>query len=150
MELFKANRQWATRPDDERFPTIQALHDATRAYYESAREKSVPFGEVRTEAVEGDVQLVGKAGVPAKLTHWAFGQLCNRIGAPASYLRGLPATLACQNLNHGLAARVKDAVGSAMAKLLFHQNGGLVLRALTSDEYTRIWNWEVAERLLDL
>lgn len=150
MELFKAHKQWSTRPNDERFPTIQALYDATQGYYQSAREKQVPFDQVRTEAIDGDVQLVGKANVPAKLTHWAFGQICARIGAPASYLRDLPATLACQNLNHGLAQRVKDSAGSAIANLLFHQNGGLILRALTSDQYTRIWNWEVAERLLDM
>lgn len=103
MELFKAHRQWSTRPDDERFETIEALYEATKHYGESAREKSVEFGELRTEAVDGDVQLVGKAGVPAKFTNWAFGQVCARLGAPASYLRELPATLACQNLNHGLS-----------------------------------------------
>jgi hypothetical protein len=69
------------------------------------------------------------------------------VGAPASYLRELPATLACQNLNHGLA---KYADRSDIANLLFHNNAGLLLRAFTSDEYARIWNYEVAERLLQL
>jgi len=37
---------------------------------------------------EGDVKLVGKIGNQAKLTHWAFGQLCNRaMASPAGYLR---------------------------------------------------------------
>lgn len=45
---------------------------------------------------------------------------------------------------------MKDAASTSVAKLLFHQNGGLLLRALTSGEYVRIWNWEVAERLRDL
>ncbi len=150
MELFKAHRQWASRPNDERFPTIQALHDAAKHYAECAREKTVEFGDLRTEAINGEVQLVGKIGVPAQLTHWAFGQLAARVGAPASYLRDLPATLACQNLNHGLANRAKDEASSRMAKLMFHQNGSLLLRALTGGKYERIWNWEVAERLLSL
>lgn len=150
MELFKAHRQWAARPEDERFTSLQSLHDACRAYANDAAEKAVPFADMRVENVEGDVQLVGKAGVPAKLTHWAFGQLCSRLEAPASYLRELPATLACQNLNHGLAQWVKDAAGNALANLLFHKNGGLLLRAITTDAYTRIWNYEVAARLLDL
>jgi hypothetical protein len=149
MEIFKAHRQWATRPEDERFTSLQALHAACKAYANDAAEKSMPFADLRVENVEGDVQLVGKANVPAKLTHWAFGQLCSRLEAPASYLRELPATLACQNLNHGLARHVEDAK-DALANLLFHKNGGLLLRAITTDSYTRIWNYEVAERLLDL
>lgn len=150
MEIFKAHRQWASRPEDERFTSLTDLHTACKQYAQEAAEKAVPFTDMRVENVDGDVQLMGKAGVPARLTHWAFGQLCSRLEAPASYLRELPATLACQNLNHGLAQRIKDATGNAVANLLFHKNGGLLLRAITTDAYTRIWNYEVAERLLDL
>ena len=147
MELFKANRQWSSRPADERFPTLKALYDATKAYADVAKEKIVRTAELRTEASGDDVQLVGKANVPAQLTHWAFGQLCARVNAPASYMRELPATLACQNLNHGLA---NYADRSETANLMFHSNGSLLLRAFTSDKYARIWNYEVAGRLLDL
>jgi hypothetical protein len=150
MELFKAHKQWAERPDDERFSSLAELHAACKEYASSAAEKNVPFSDMRVENLDGDVQLVGRAGVPAKLTHWAFSQLCSRVEVPASYLRDLPATLACQNLNHGLAQRVKDVTGNALASLLFHKNGGLLLRAITTDSYARIWNYEVAERLMDL
>jgi hypothetical protein len=149
MNLFTANRQWATRPDDEKFKTVEELYNATKAYYETAKEQVVPIDSVRTEANNGDVTLIGKKNVPATFTHWSFGQLCARVGAPANYLRELPATLACQNLNHGLkeytpADEVKNV------NLLFHSNGSLLLRSFTSDKYTRIWNWEVAQRLLGL
>lgn len=148
MELFHANNQWSTRPNDERFTSLQALYDATKAYANTAIERpSVPVSSLRVEALDGAVALVGKGGIPARLTHWAFGQLAARVDAPASYLRELPATLAAQNLNHGLAKRVKDDANGT-AYLLFHQNGGYLLRAMTSDRYSRVWNWEVAERLL--
>jgi hypothetical protein len=150
MELYKAHRQWSTRPDDERFESMQALHDATKAYADSATEREgVPVSTLRVETVDGDVQLVGRGGIPSQLTHWAFGQLCARVTAPASYLRTLPATLACQNVNHGLAHRVEQD-GDGTVNLLFHTNGGLMLRALTSDRYERIWNYEITDRLLDL
>ena len=147
MELFHAHNQWKTRPADERFTTLQSLYDATRAYAATASEVKVPVSIIRTEAIEDNVQIIGRGNLPALLTNWAFGQLSARIGAPASYLRELPATLACQNLNHGLK---KYANRSDVANLLFHQNSGLLLRAFTSDGYARIWNWEVAERLLRL
>lgn len=147
MELFQANKQWATRPPDERFPSLRALYDATKAYAQSAGELEVTIANLRTEKVDDDVCLMGRKSVPATLTHWAFGQLCARVGAPASYVRELPATLACQNLNYGLQ---NLADKKETAKLLFHKNGHLLLRAFTSDKYARIWNWEVAERMLNL
>lgn len=149
MELFKAHRQWATRPADERFPDLQSLYDATANYARIARVKSVPWGQLQTQALGTEVAIVGQNGNPATMTHWAFGQLCSRLQAPASYLRGLPAELAVANLNHGLDTRVA-LLGESDAQMLFHSNGSLLLRAITSDSYERIWNYEVAERLLDV
>jgi hypothetical protein len=42
---------------------------------------------------------------PISPTHWSFGQMCSLIGAPAGYLRQLPAPLAGINLQHGLLWR---------------------------------------------
>ncbi len=147
MELFKAHNQWKTRPSDERFGSVQALHSACNGYRLTAAEAEVPFSSLRVEAIDGDLKLVGKTGVPATLTHWSMGQLSMQASAPAGYLRQLPATLAAQNINHGLKARPDQDKKSA---LLFHQNGSLVLRAAVSESYTRIWNADISERLLQL
>lgn len=146
MDLFKASNQWATRPDDERFWKLSDAYTATREYRGEAVEKSLLYSDLRVEARESDVLLVGKAGIPARLSHWAFGQLAQRCGAPAGYLRDLPATLAAQNLNHGLKHRTE----SETANVLFHRNGSLLARAFTSDLYSRVWNHEVIERALQL
>jgi Domain of unknown function (DUF932) len=150
MNIFKASNQWSNRPADERFESLQDLFTATKRYADEAVEKRAEFGDLRVEAVEGEVNLVGRQGIPAKLTNWAFGQLCQRVQAPASYLRELPATLAAQNLNHGLASRVERVASESLANLLFHKNGSWLLRSILSDDYKRIWNWEIAQRLLDL
>lgn len=150
MELYQANRQWSTRPDDEKFRSLQEVYDATKAYADSSRElEDVQAASLRVENVDGEIQLT-RGATPATLTHWAFGQLSNRIGAPASYLRTLPATLAAQNINHGLAKRVEQQGDQSTVNLLFHKNGGLVLRSITSDRYMRIWNYEIAAKLLEL
>jgi hypothetical protein len=150
MEIFKANQQWASRPADERFPSLDALYKATKAYASTAVEAHVDFSSLRAEAQGGEVVLVGKENQPAKLTNWSFGQLAARAGAPANYLSTLPATLAVQNLNHGLKQRATEGQGSDGANLLLHRNGGMLCRAITTQQYERIWNWEVAERLLEL
>lgn len=148
VELFKANAQWSTRPADEKFGSVAELLQATTEYASTAAEADVQWADLRTEAIDGSVRLTGKTEQPARLTHWSFGQLAKRVSAPAEYLRALPATLASQNLNHGLAARGTNPAGPA--QLLVHQNGSLLVRAVTSDKYARIWNYEVAQRLLNL
>lgn len=147
MALTQASRQWATRPPDERFSSLQALHDACTYHREHARTANIQWSDLRVKAAGDNLTLNGRTGVPAEFTNWSFGQVCSRIGAPATYLAELPAELAASNLNHGLE---KDKDEQRIASLLIHENGGLILRAATSDKYERIWNNDVTARLLRL
>lgn len=147
MELFKASRQWAERPDDERFSSLAELDEACRGYRVVAAEARPSWRELHTSPEGPEVVVSGSNGTPARLTHWAFGQLAARAGAPAGYLRELPSHLASDCINEGLQARASDD----KALLMFHRdNGGLIMRAVTSTDYRRIWNSEVTNRLLDL
>jgi hypothetical protein len=151
MEIFKANRQWSTRPDDEKFRSLEEMHAATLAYRNTAMTSTVPYSQLRVEAVGEDVRLIGSTGQQAAFTNYAFGQLAARVSAPASYLRTLPPTLAAQNINYGIKNRVDTGDGEAdNARLLVHKNGSMLLRAITSEKYERIWNHEVIERMLPL
>jgi Domain of unknown function (DUF932) len=150
MELFKASQQWSTRPADETFATVRAAYDAAREYASTSAEKAnVPLASVRTEVVDQDVCLTGRGGIPARVSNWAFGQLARMASAPAGYLRGLPATLATQNINYGLKT-AGEASPDAAVNILAHKNGSLLVRALTSNKYARIWNYEVLQRMLPL
>jgi hypothetical protein len=144
--LYDANYQWSTRPDDERFASLREMFDATKRYRDNARAATVPYSILRVETDDKDIKLIGKAEMPATLTHYAFGQLARRIGAPAEYLRSLPATLAVQNLNHGLKKVGNDPENKAA--ILFHQNGKLVTRAVTSESYDRVWDCEIVSRIM--
>ena len=145
MELFKASKQWATRPADERFWTLQEMLGACSSYKDSAVVAKTKFSRLHCEDKAGEVVVMSSKGVPARLSHWAFGQFSQRVGAPAAYLRGLPAGLAVQNLNHGL-----NNGGDEDMSFLFHKNGNLLLRACTSLKYKRIWNADIVRRLLDV
>lgn len=147
--LGHANAQWSSRPADQSFLSVQALHDHVVARTEIAYEPKVPtsYADLRVQAFEQDIHLVGKTGVALPLSHWAFGQLSRAIGAPSDYLRDLPATLAAQNLNHGLAKRGE---GAGKAKLLIQTSSPAHIRALTGPTYSRLWDQDVTRRLLDL
>ena len=141
MQLFKASNQWATRPDDERFWSLADMRKACEDYARDAVTATVDNADLRIEANGQDLTLIGKSGMPAKLTNYAFGQLAARAHSPAGYLRELPPTLAAQNINY----RMK-AYGSGVSKLLMHpENGGssYLLRGISSEIYQRLWNFQI-------
>ena len=97
---------------------------------------------------DGDLLLTSPDGQPVTFTNWSFGQLASLIGAPASYLRKLPAPLARVNLEWGLEG--SDA-GREQAKLLYQPptesaTDGQV-RAFTSTTYGRIWDVDVVRAI---
>lgn len=150
MLLFKASQQWSTRPADETFPSVISAYEAAKAYAATSSEKpDVPLSSVRTEVVDAEVCLTGKGGLPARVSHWAFGQLARTAEAPAGYLRSLPATLAAQNINYGLKTASEKNPDSKV-NIMAHVNGDMLVRALTSNKYARIWNYEVLGRMLPL
>jgi hypothetical protein len=104
----------------------------------------VPFGQLSAQVIGDEVGIVGKTGVPSRFTHYAFGQFAGTVGAPAAYLRKLPAPIAAQCLNEGIRS-VEDKATDR--DLLFHRNGGLTLRACLSTKYDRVWDADVCRML---
>lgn len=149
MELFKASAQWATRPNDERFWNLAEGLEQCKRYFGHSQEAEIRYSDLRVEADGPELRIHTKALPAARLSHYAFGQLCQRgdPSAPASFLRAVSPTLAAQNLNYCLKYRT----GTDEANLLLHRaNGDLLLRASLGKTYERLWNWEIFERLLDL
>lgn len=153
--LTRASTQWATRPQDEKFSSLADLHQAALGYRERARKAVIATKDLHPVVLEDQVSgepkgvgLNGKTGVTAPVTHWAFGQLARIADAPAEYLRGLPAPLAVQCLEAGIAN--PKAQHDPQTLVLLDQNGSATVRALTSTRYTRIFNSDVTARLIRL
>lgn len=146
--LNTASQQWATRPDDQRYTTLEDLHAAVaqrRAESwtvdtDTKRVQVLPAPDERTIAVQLFDPTHGEART-VEPTHFAFGQLAQYAQAPATYLRKLPAPLASINLQWGLEnSPIRDNV-----LVLGQTNGSQTLRALTSTSYGRIWDKQVVE-----
>lgn len=146
--LMTASHQWATRPDDQRFTSLDELLAFTRRQKEISRAYVAPSRKILcTPGDEGDskslVVIDPQRDEPVAPTHWAFGQLCQLMGAPAGYLRQLPAALAADNLNYGAFARSISDVGlMSREDLVSHE-----LVAATGPNYGRVWNAEIAGAL---
>lgn len=150
MELMQASRQWASRPADQRFTSLDELLAFTKHSREISRQKVLPSRAIEARPIEGDAKrqslvVVGPDDAPTVPTHWSFGQLASRVKAPAGYLRKLPADIAADALNWGLFRRDVEDVGA-----LLRSNGGPAeLAAITGPNYGRVWNSDIVEALVD-
>lgn len=157
-----ASREYASRPADERYPSLDALVRAATNEKNLSAERTynlkdlhvVVAGDLgdpadalsRADRIEREqarqtLRLQSPKG-EGKFTHWSFGQLCRTLGAPAGYLRELPPTIAADALNFGL----QDSEAGTAANLLVKAPNGdpePTIRACTSDSYGRLWDAEL-------
>ena len=145
----RVSSEWFSRPDDERYLSLTELHDAVRGRAEPANARTVESPAVRVEASRDDAErlslIVPGREEPVSPTHWSFGQLCGLVGAPASYMRQLPAPLAGINLQHGLLSHRAELV-----KTLEADDGRIELRAATGPDYGRIWDHELVAAVMKI
>ncbi len=145
-QLNAAHRQWCERPADERFWNLTDLdaHCHTIKARSHATETGLEALRVSTTG-SNDLCLSTREHGNLDFTNWSFGQLCRTVGAPASYLSELPASLAANCLNESIAHR--GAGSHNGINLLHYKNGSSAVRALTSTKYDRIWNADITARL---
>lgn len=145
--VSRVSSEWFARPEDERYLSLSSLYDRVRARAEAATTRIVESRALRVEARSDNPErlslLVPGSEMPVAPTNWSFGQMCSLVGAPASYLRDLPAALAGINLQHGLIAHRGEQV-----KLLQTDDGRTELRAVTGPDYGRIWDHELVAAVM--
>jgi len=130
--LNQVSHQWMTRPDDQRFVSLLDMQAAMRAYRQNSVARVVPSNKLRAvpDVDNRGLLLQGPNGGDVDVSHWAFGQLAQRSGAPAGYLRDLPAPLAADCINYGLSQRDISDVGVLLTR------------------YGRIWNSTIVDALI--
>lgn len=84
------------------------LARSVRDRADRSRTRVVETALIHVEANRSDPErlslILSGAEAPVAPTHWSFGQLAVQLGAPAAYLRNLPAALAGINLQYGLTS----------------------------------------------
>ncbi|WP_331375359.1 DUF932 domain-containing protein [Sinorhizobium chiapasense] len=147
--IGRVSSEWFSRPDDERYLSLSELHHAVKSRADRAHARTVESSAIRVEATRNNaerLELVVPGGrEPIAPTHWSYGQLCSLVGAPAAYMRQLPAPLAAINLQHGLLNHRAELV-----KTLEMDNGRVELRAVTGPEYGRIWDHELVSAVMNI
>jgi hypothetical protein len=144
QRVGRVSSEWFSRPDDERFLSLGDLARSVHGRSERSRTRVVESALIRVEANRNDPErlalILPGADAPVTPTHWSFGQLASQVGAPAAYLRQLPAPLAAINLQYGLTSNRTEQI-----KTLETNNGRVELRAVTGPDYGRIYDHELVE-----
>jgi hypothetical protein len=142
--MMELSAQWASRPADQRFLSLDALaeHVGKRrgeSWTTAMRARDLrilPAGNGLAVHVLDRARNETRALTP---THWSFGQLAQLAGAPGAYLRKLPAELAAICAQWGL----EHAAERDEALVFARSNGEHVVRSFTSTTYGRIWDADV-------
>lgn len=151
MNINQVSNQWANRPDDQRFLTLEDLKDHVNKRKSESWTTVPRTRELRVQADQEGLSVRvfdPTQGEDRNLfpTHWAFAQMAQYADAPASYLRKLPVELAAINLQWGLEhSPIRDD-----SLMLAQSNGKHEMRAMTSISYGRIWDSQVVDAVLDV
>lgn len=155
--LMQASNEWMKRPADERFTSLPQLHAKVHNARHNSVQRTVSTRQIQVKPHMADpvrgITVEGEDGL-IDPTHWSFGQLASLSGAPASYLRKLPAPIVADAMNYGLrfnrdAEEIKllatdtqalDATGAVTQHT--------ALRAATGPNYGRVWNDDIVSALM--
>ncbi|PBB41143.1 DUF932 domain-containing protein [Mesorhizobium sp. WSM3866] len=144
QRIGRVSSEWFNRPADERYLSLADLNNSVKRRSERSRTRIVESEAIRVEASRDNPErltlMLPGAGAPVAPTHWSFGQLASLVGAPANYLRQLPAPLAAINLQFGLTSHRAEQV-----KTLEIDNERVELRAVTGPDYGRIFDSYLVE-----
>jgi len=144
QRIGRVSSEWFNRPADERYLSLTDLHSSVAWRSKRCKTRIVESENIRVEASRDNPErltlMLPDAHAPVAPTHWSFGQLASLVGAPANYLRQLPAALAGINLQYGLTSHRAEQV-----KTLEIENGRVELRAVTGPDYGRIFDHELVE-----
>ncbi|MHC6157427.1 DUF932 domain-containing protein [Bradyrhizobium elkanii] len=142
--IGRVSSEWFCRPADERYLSLNELACTVRERADRSRTRVVESALIHVEANRADPErlalMLPGSDTPLAPTHWSFGQLASQVGAPATYLRQLPAALAAINLQYGLTATRVEQI-----KTLETEDSRIELRAVTGPDYGRIYDHELVE-----
>jgi len=142
QRISTVSSQWFSRPDDEKFLSLADLETSVLARSSNAKQTIVDVSSIQLSAESNSpdsLSIEFNGNSIATPTHWSFGQLASLAGAPAGYLRKMPAVISAINLQYGLQNLRSENVK------MFHNTESNQLLAATGVEYGRVFDYELVQ-----
>lgn len=140
--------RWFVRPDDRKFATLTELYAHSKKRADLSWVDVIDLRAVRVVAdIEDPLSLTMELpnAEVVEPTHFAFGELCKQMHAPASYLRTRPGPIAAFALQHDLIQHTGE-----MMKVLATKEQRHELRGVTSPDYRRTMDASVLEAMINV
>jgi hypothetical protein len=150
MNITDVNRQWASRPADQRFETLETLKASVKNRQSISHENNYDLEKLSVIATAEDGLYASVNGRELiKPTHWSFSQLCRVADAPTTYMRTLSPALTAKCLNYGIDEKLKSG-GNDKTRFKFMtlqdpEGEADTLQAITSPQYGRIWDYDCVQ-----
>lgn len=163
--LMQASQQWAKRPMDERFLSLDEMAAEKQRIRDNSRADVVANRQLKFTPHPADprngLTIEGENGYYDP-THYSFGQIAGLAKAPASYLRTLDPALVSDCLNYSLGVtRDVEEVGILRTRVDVSDTSldpvldgpgtnvtqHIELRAATGPNYGRVWDVDIINML---
>lgn len=159
--LMAASNEWANRPAEERFWTLDdVLADACLSKARSAEgtrqwENVDESLCVMPEGAEVGIGVNSTVQKPIRISPYAWRQLCSRHGAPASYLGTLRPELALECLRENLRVMTEDDNPETFVLATHDGNENAAerqwhLRDFAGSRFQRVWDQDVVELVAEI
>lgn len=155
MEIYDACKQWATRPQDERFQSLSELHSSVCARDNASVDGRVDMTKATFKVKNGEVLLIGE-NRSARFTNWSAGQMMQKLSVPRDFIALLSDPVAEAVLNDRLPEAIRDGKIDRGQRLLLQSmsttmgdDKPMLLRAMHSGRYERIWDKQVTAMLME-
>lgn len=154
--LTRASKQWLSRPDDERYLTLDDLYDAVCGRARESRVLTVSNRSLLargSETAGGALTLEQEDVGVLSPTHWSLGQLATLSHTPAKWIREVAAAPAGPAFAaHAVNLGLRHLAGPEKVQLMSRpgEMGGQSLRCLVGPDYGRIYDYEVVKAVREL
>lgn len=144
--LTIASHEWATRPCDQRYASLDELHEAVSRRRELSREAVVSLRDITADVFEDGLRVMLEGEEPGRPTNWSTGQLARAADFRVTELRKLSPKLAADVINEQIAKQ-DNAQVKIMRVLAGEDEQQDVIQAFTGPSYGRIFDADVTEMI---
>lgn len=143
-----ASRQWANRPDDERFWNLPDMLVAAKNKQTNSKEGIIKLNQIEFVQDESDPEngllVRSSKGGLANISNLAFNQISNKLNYPVSgIIDKLNAKITCDVLNYRKQKILEESPDDEILMLLERGNQNITIRSINSERYARVYDAEI-------
>lgn len=147
-------RQWFSRPDDEKFDSMETLYAFLADRKARSRQVDHKLSDMHFRATDNnDIEMVTRDGTIFTPTNWSFNQMAHLVGGHPTLLSKLKAKTTSLVLNELYQEYLIEKKNRNMGLMVIddpHKPKVEVLQGFTGATYGRIWDAEIAQAAMEI